>query len=184
MVPNAKVTATRESDGSQSYCVTGPDGRYEFPPLPPGHYKLTVQRVGSYQPDDSGVELESGACRDVTLDRSPHGMIGGVVRRADGTPAANMALVLARADSSWYQTTQTDEGGHYAFDSQEPGKYVLGLNYPANSEWFEGSGGGDGVRIPPASTFYPGVQSRSAAKIIRLATDEKLDHFDFTIPSK
>jgi hypothetical protein len=53
--PNAKITATRESDGSEFFCVTGSDGRYEFPPLSPGEYKITTHPVNSYQPDDSEV---------------------------------------------------------------------------------------------------------------------------------
>src|SRR5271170_3177591 len=64
-VPNAQITATRQPDGRQSFCVTDPDGRYEFPPLTPGKYKITVQPVASYQPDDSEVHLTSGTCRDI-----------------------------------------------------------------------------------------------------------------------
>ena len=184
VIPNAKITATRQSDGNKFFCVTDPDGRYEFPPLSPGEYKITTQPVNSYQPDDSEVDLKSGSCRDITIDRSPHAKIGGRVRHSDGTPAANVALVLARSDNSWYTTTQTDADGHFVFDSEEPGEYVLGLNFPANPAWFDGGGGGAGVRIPPASMFYPGVANRSRAKIIRLATDEKLERLDFSIPSK
>jgi hypothetical protein len=159
-VPNAQVVATRQSDGSQSFCTTGPEGRYEFPPLPPGKYKITVRPVGSYQPDESEVNLTGGTCRDITLDRSPHAKVGGHVRRSDGTPVANVALALIRSDNSWYLTTQTDQEGHFGFESQEPGEYVLGLNSPASPDWFDGSGAGAGVQIPPASTFYPGAANR------------------------
>jgi hypothetical protein len=140
-----------------------------------------VQPVGSYQPDDSEVHLASGTCRDITLDRSPHAKIGGHVKRSDGTPVADVAVVLIRSDNSSYQTTQTDRDGHFVFDSQEPGEYVLGLNSPASLDWFDGGGFGDGVRIPPASTFYPGVADRSSALVIRLATDEKLERLDFMV---
>ncbi len=184
VVPNAQITATRESDGNQSFCVTGTDGRYEFPPLPPGKYKISARPVGSYQPDDSEVNLTSGTCRDITLDRSSHGEVGGHVRRSDGTPVANVAVVLISSDNSSYLTTQTDRDGYFVFDSQQPGKYVLGLNSPASSDWFDGGGAGAGVRIPPASTFYPGVANRSSALVIRLATDEKLEDLDFVIPSR
>lgn len=184
VVPNAQITATRQLDSRQSFCVTDPDGRYEFPPLPPGKYKITVQPVGSYQPDDSEVHLTSGTCRDITLYRSPHAKIGGHVRRSDGTPAANVALVLVRSDNSSFVTTQTDPEGYFAFDSQEPGEYVLGLNSPASADWFDGGGFGDGVRIPSASTFYPTVADRSSAMVIRLATDERLERFDFIVPSR
>ena len=47
VVPNAEVAAIRQADGHRFYCVTDPDGRYEFPPLSPRKYKITVQPVGS-----------------------------------------------------------------------------------------------------------------------------------------
>jgi hypothetical protein len=184
VVPNVEVTATRQSDSKQSFSVTDPDGRYEFPPLPPGKYKITAQPVGSYQPDDSEVDLASGACLDITLDRSPHAKIGGHVKRSDGTAVADVAVVLIRSDNSWYLTTQTDRDGYFVFDSQEPGEYVLGLNSPVSPDWFDGGGAGDGVRIPPASRFYPGVADRSSALVIRLAEDEKLEGFNFTVASR
>jgi carboxypeptidase family protein len=184
VVPNAQIAATRQSDGNQFFCVTGSDGRYEFPPLPPGKYKITVRPVGSYQPDDSEIHLTSGTCRDITLYRSPHAKIGGHVRRSDGTTVANVALVLIESDNSSYETAQTDQDGYFVFDSQQPGKYVLGLNFPANREWFDGGGAGDDLTIPPAAMFYPGVANRFNARVIELATDEKLDDLDFVVPSK
>ena len=45
-------------------------------------------------------------------------------------------------------------------------------------------GAGAGVRIPPASMFYPGVANRSSALVIRLTTDEKLKDLDFVVPSR
>ena len=69
------------------------------------------------------------------------------------------------------------------FDSQEPGQYVLGLNYPGRADWFDGGGAGTGVKLPPATLFYPGVRDRSSAPTIQLASDEKLDKLDFAVPS-
>jgi hypothetical protein len=60
------------------------------------------------------------------------------------------------------------------FDSQEPEQYVLGLNYPVRADWFDGGGGGAGVKIPPASLFCPGVRERSNAHIIQLLSVNKV----------
>lgn len=184
VVPNAQVVATRKSDGDQSFCLTDADGRYEFPPLSPGDYKITVQSVASYQPDDSQIDLTPGACRDFTLHRSPHAQIGGHVRGSDGAPFANVGLVLIRSDDSLYETGQADEDGHFVFSFLQPGEYVIGLNFPPNPDWSDGIGMGAGVELPPASLFYPGVANRSSAQVIRLATDEKLDDLEFTVPSR
>jgi Carboxypeptidase regulatory-like domain len=184
VLPNAQVAATRQSDGNQSFCVTGSDGRYEFPPLPPGKYKITVRPVESYKPDDSQIVLTSGTCRDITLYRTSHAEIGGHVTRSDGTPVANVALVLIQSDNSAYMTTPTGADGYFVFGPLQPGKYVLGLNFPASPDWFDGDGGGDGVPLPPASMFYPGVANRSGALVIRLETDEKLEDLNFVVPSR
>ena len=184
VVPNAQIAATRQLDGKQSFCVTGSDGRYEFPPLPPGRYKITVGPVGSYQPDDSQIVLTSGTCRDISLYRAPRAEIGGHVRHSDGTPVANVALILIESDDSSFMTTRTGPDGHFAFDPLEPGKYVLGLNFPASPDWFDGAGGGDALRFPPASTFYPGVAKRSGVMVIELVTDQKLEDLDFVLPSR
>jgi hypothetical protein len=183
-LPNARVTARSKSDGTQFSSTTDADGRYEFQLLPAGSYKITVAPVGSYQPDKSGIDLKPGACWDLTLSRSPHAKISGHVRHYDGSPVAGIDLVLIGSDNSWYWTDQTDEKGYFEFDSLDPGKFVLGLNFPKRPDWFNGGCGGDCSKAPPASQFYPGVPDRSAARIIELATDEKLDHLDFTIPAK
>jgi len=183
-VRDAHVIANRQSDNKKYVCITGAHGRYEFPPLPPGNYKITVQRIRSYQPDDAEVEITGGVCWDLTLSRSSHAEVGGHVRRSDGTPIANVDVVLMSADNTSYETMQTDQNGQFMFDEEAPGKYVLGLNFPPRPDWFNGGGGGVGVRIPPASVFYPGVPDRSKARVIRLATDEKLENLDFMVPAK
>lgn len=42
-VPSARVIARRTSDNAQCVTLADADGRYEFPPVPPGKYKLTVE---------------------------------------------------------------------------------------------------------------------------------------------
>jgi hypothetical protein len=97
---------------------------------------------------------------------------------------ANINVVLIRSDNSTYVTGQTDVNGRFLFASEEPGEYLLGLNYPARSDWFNGGGAGPGLRIPPASMFYPGVANRANAHVIQLGTDQKLDKLDFILPVK
>jgi hypothetical protein len=181
-VGDALITATRQSDNKQFACTTGADGRYEFQPLPPGKYKITVRRIGSYKPDDSEIDLSSGSCWDLTLFRSPHARIAGHVKRSDGTPLPNVDIVLVSSDNSSYLTTQTDRDGQFLFDSQKTGRYVLGLNYPGRPDWLNGTGAGAGVKVPPASLYYPGVRNRSSARIVWLATDEQLDNLVFVVP--
>lgn len=184
VMPNAQVLATRQSDKKRFASITGADGRYEFQPLPPGKYKITVGPVGPLQPDDSVMELNAGACWDLTLSRSPHARIGGHVRHSNGSPASDLDVVLISSDNSWYLTTQTDENGHFIFDSQEPGEFVIGFNFPARADWVNGAGSGSFIKLPPVSLFYPTGSNLSNARVIQLHTDEKLDNIDVTLPAK
>jgi hypothetical protein len=181
-VSNAQVVANRRSDNKQFVAVTDSVGHYEFQPLPPGKYKVTVRPIGSYQPDDSGIELIAGACWDLTLSKFSNAQIGGHVKRPNGAPVTGVGLLLIRSDNTWYQKTQTDGNGHFHFDQHEPGEYVLGLNLPGSPGWVNGSAAGAGIKIPQVSLFYPNAKDRSSARVIRVSDDEKLDSLDFIVP--
>ena len=183
-VPDVNVIARRLSDNTQFFAKTGADGRYEFQPLPPGRYKITADRIGSFQADDSGIDLSRGACRDVALSRSPHARLAGHVRRSDGSPVAKANIVVMSADASWFNTSQTDEDGDFTFDSLPPDEYVVGINPPGAPAWVHSAGAGAGLSIPAASVYYPGVADRSAALVIKLAVDEERDDLDFIIREK
>ena len=178
-VPYAHVIANRESDDIQFVSTAGADGRYEFQPLPPGKYKITVHSAGSTQPDDSGIELSRGACWDLTLSRSPHAQLGGHVHRPDGSTMPNVDVIIMSADNSWFTTSQTDARGSFTFDSLKPGEYVVGINLPGAPAWESAGGGGVGVAPSTASQYYGGTAVRSDALVIKLATDEKRDDIDF-----
>src|SRR5260370_16350310 len=45
-VPGAQVTAINTQTGAQRASVTGGDGRYQLPGLPPGIYDLRVEQEG------------------------------------------------------------------------------------------------------------------------------------------
>ena len=64
VVPNAHVVARRTSDNTQFVTLADADGRYEFPPVPPGKYKLTVE----------GMALLHGDGGELTVSRAPAGI--------------------------------------------------------------------------------------------------------------
>jgi len=181
-VPHAHVVARRESDGAQFATSADGEGRYEFEPLPPGEYKITVGRVGSYQPDDSGARVSAGECWDVTISRSPHARIGGHVRHADGSPVSDVDVIVMSADNSWYMTDRADVHGHFRFNSLDPGEYVVAINLPGAPPWQDGGGGGPGVAPKTASMYFGGATQRSGALVITLTADEKRDDLDFIAP--
>jgi len=179
-IPDAQVIARRESDGTQFFCTSRADGRYEFEPLPPGRYEITVDPIGSLQPDKADIGVSRGACWDLTLSRSPHAQLGGHVRRPDGSPVPNVEVIIIGADDSWFITSEADARGYFTFDSLNPGEYVVGINLPGAPAWKVG--GGAGVAPPSASLYYGGAAQRSGALVVKLAPDEKRDDLDFIVP--
>lgn len=182
-VPSARVIAQRESDKLQSTAITDAEGRYEFQPLPPGEYKITVDSIGSQQPDEDGANITRGSCWDVTLSRSPHAQISGHVHRSDGSPMADVPVmrIEPNGDGSSYDTTLTDARGYFTFDGLRPGEYVVAINLPGSPPWEFGACGG-ACEVPPASLYYNGVAERAHALVIKLAADEKRFDVNFTAP--
>jgi hypothetical protein len=182
-IAGAHVIAQRQFRNFQSVAVTDADGRYEFQPLPPGNYKITVDSIGSQQPDDANILVHPGGCLDLTLSRSPHAQISGHVHHPDGSamPDVPVMLIEPDGDGSSYNTTHTDAHGYFTFNGLRPGDYVVAINLPGAPAWKHEMCGG-ACEIPPASLYYNGVAERAHAQVIKLATDEKRLDIDFTAP--
>jgi hypothetical protein len=182
-VPNAQVTATKNSDKSRSFAVTDSDGHFQFAPLSPGRYKLTVDPIGSFRPDDDRADVKPGSCWDVTMSKSPHAQISGHLRYPDGSPAAGVPVLIIDADGSGYNTKESDEHGHFISESMSAGKYLVAVRSPDAPPWEISSCGG-ACEIPPGAVYYPLMHDRSDALVIDLSEDEKRKNIDFTIPKK
>jgi hypothetical protein len=181
-LPGAIVVATNQQKQVEYKASTDSDGHYEFPPLPSGRYTINTTTTASDPPDDSSVEIKAGGCWDLSLTRSPHAHLSGQIRRANGKPLIHVDVVLTDSENTTYVTTQTDANGRFEFDDETPGHYVIGINFPPQADWFNGGGGGEGIKIPPASMFYSGVFDRANAQVIDLKKDEKIDNLDFVVP--
>jgi hypothetical protein len=180
-VQGARVIAQRQFRNFQSTAITDAEGRYEFQPLPPGEYKITVDSIGSPQPDDTNILVHPGGCWDLTLYRSPHAQISGHVHHSDGSLMPDVAVMLIDGDGSGYNTTHTDTRGYFTFDGLRPGDYVVAINLPSAPAWKHEMCGG-ACEVPPASLYYNGVAERAHALLIKLATDEKRHDLDFIAP--
>jgi len=152
-VPDAHVVAHPSSDDAEFVATTGADGRYKFQPLPPGKYKLTVDPIKAFHPDDAHLEVSSRTCWDLTLSRSPHAHLGGHVQRSNGSPAAQVPVLIAKKDGSWLTTEKSDARGYFHLESLPSGKSVVGINLAGAPAWkYAGCGGA--CEIPPASLYY------------------------------
>ena len=182
-VPGAQVLASRKSDKAHFFAATDATGHFEFAPLEPGTYKLTVDKIGSFRPDDSAVDVKSGSCWNVTMSRSPHGRISGHVRHSDGSPVPGTPVLIIDADGSGFNTIESDEYGSFVSDGMTSGKYVVAVNSPDAPRWKISACGGV-CDIPPGALYYPWMHDRSDALVIELSEDEKRNNIDFMIPNK
>jgi hypothetical protein len=185
-IPDAHVIAHRTTDDAQFVATTDVEGRYEFQPLAPGKYRLSMDPMKSFQADDTRIDLKSHQCWDLTLSRAPHAHLGGHLQRSNGSPAAQVPVLLTDEDGSWFETIVSDANGYFHREMLSPGRYVIGVNLPGEPPWkpFGCSGTPGACTIPKVSLYYPGMRNRADALLINLATDEKRDDIDFTIPAK
>jgi hypothetical protein len=171
------------SDNAQFVATTGPDGRYEFPPLRPDTYKLTVDPIGPFQPDQEKIDVRPGACWDLTLASHPHphARITGHVRYSDGSQAAGIGVLLIKGNGTW-SISNADSHGYFRLDSLDPGEYIVGVNLPSAPPWKYGAAGsGD---APPALRYYPNTPDRASAISVTLSKDEKRDDIDVIVPTQ
>ncbi|MFF5256844.1 MFS transporter [Streptomyces leeuwenhoekii] len=131
-VADALVVLT-DADGTVTGSqVTGKDGRYAFPGLPPGEYAVTVVHrqyepltrpvtVGTQGPVEADAELTRAVSR-----------LDGRVRGPEGHAVDGARLTLTDG-SSIVLTALTDRRGRYRFPAAPTGEYTLIATTPAGS---------------------------------------------------
>src|SRR5438132_6342148 len=67
IVPGATVQATNVATNSSSTAVTTSDGIYVIPALPPGIYKIKVEKAGFKTAEVTGVTLIGGGTVDTDI---------------------------------------------------------------------------------------------------------------------
>jgi hypothetical protein len=190
----------------ESLTETDPSGRYRLE-LPPGRYHIATGSVAvpTYHPNTTDIS----AARIITVARDfvvqdidfgtfvpataaprgfppGNGVLSGVLRYPDGTPASGISVVATPVSVGQgavtltvINTTQsamtmtrianprvqavTDASGAYQIQNLGPESYHLVAGY---SE---------------APVFYPGVPDVAAAKTVIVALNSKIDNLDFTV---
>jgi Carboxypeptidase regulatory-like domain len=157
-VSHANVVASTLPDHSQFFASTDDEGEYEFPPLPPARYKIAVDPIGSFRPDNSEIQIDRGKCWDLTLKKYPHARIAGHVHHSDGSPVRVLPVLLLKPDEESWTTSSTDARGYFHFDSLRAGNYIVGIDFGGSADWKNTSGVGGS--LPRATLYYPAVTDR------------------------
>jgi hypothetical protein len=174
-VPNASVVARRVSDNTQFVAITDEDGLYEFPPVPPGNYKLDLDQIVPLKGSGGELKVGRGACWDLTLEvpKETDGSISGRVATPDGRPyVVHRWVDIASVDEERWTTAEIDnKDGYYEARGLEPGRYIVGIGIRSS-----------GFAPLPVPVYYPGVRSEKNATIIELGRAQKQSHIDFPLP--
>src|SRR5688572_25730896 len=104
-VANAKVAAVNEQTGVRREAVTGTDGFFRFPDMPPGSYDLTIEASGFRVHSQKGVEVAVN--RNVTVNASLQ--VGSVTERVDVTSAPPQVDFVKGGLSSLVGTREAQE---------------------------------------------------------------------------
>jgi protocatechuate 3,4-dioxygenase beta subunit len=198
----------REDTKTASMLATRTDasGHFKFERVPRGAYVLGPARVGTSSGAGSGDELNlqiaaGSRIENVVLTATRGGTISGTVTDEFGDPASALVVAITRASipsaaaitSSLTgvaaaqvsgRSTGTDVRGRYRITGLPPGHYVISvvpaLAAPVAEVHFIDESGHDRV-FPPASTFYPGVQTMSQASSIPVSENVDASGIDVAV---
>lgn len=164
LLRGAPSDAREEGAVSVMAAVTDPAGRYSLTDVPPGRYRLIVERsgfVGQQLGASSPLILVDGAVlKDMNFRLTPQGVVTGRVLDEDGDPVQNAIitcyrLTYTRGRKQWVavNSQSTNDLGEYRMHSLAPGKYVVSATYRTGPPDVRARGAED-IYAP---TFYPGV---------------------------
>ncbi len=166
-VPLPKTKIHLVGPSQQIDFVTNEDGIFHGI-LNPGKYAITAEFPTGYAAYfvPSAIAVTEHRCTQLTVGVHPTGSITGHIVDVDGDPLGPMSVQLTletAADQQFVQSVYPDEKSNLKADNLLPGQYILGLNTYLPVSRFS-------PRYPPV--YFPGVGSRSEARVITLGAGE------------
>ncbi|HEV3042194.1 MAG TPA: carboxypeptidase-like regulatory domain-containing protein [Candidatus Angelobacter sp.] len=172
-IPNHKIVAKQESNGTEHWAFTDSSGNFEFEPHPAGTYDVTANTTQGLWADDGSTTVGSRSCNLIPFELSPDGQISGHVTTANGKPFKEHPWVeVVSEERGESRSAYVDEEGYFQFNGLRPGRYLVGIGIqadPGTPEW-------------RSRIYYPGVRTRASAVIIELGHAEKRTDVDLRLP--
>lgn len=179
---------------------TDQSGRFAFTNVPPGSYRLVVERSG-YARQEFGqralgrrgvaLNLSSGQrMTDLLFRLIPAGVITGRVYDENGEPVVGVVVsVLRRVYREGQlafeggESDRTDDRGEYRIFNLMPGKYVVSATPMGGMAGFgvRRRGGGEPGEETYVPTYYPGLVDPNAAVPLEVTPGQELTSIDFTL---
>jgi Carboxypeptidase regulatory-like domain len=134
--PLSKATVELRTDASNpsvvDTIVTDTDGRFVFPNVRPGRYRLTVKRQGYTRPPRSISVVAGQTLPEIQLPMTPTGAIYGAVYNGKNEPLGNVEVEALKASYpegrrilTEVQTVHTNDLGEYRLFWLTPGRYYI-----------------------------------------------------------
>jgi protocatechuate 3,4-dioxygenase beta subunit len=211
-VPKAAVTLTQDPrQGASATFVTGSDGRFVFPAVPPGQYRLTAKRNGYADAEygrrgtnggGSSITVTAGAnLKDVNLTMTAYSAISGRITDGDGEPvvaavveALRYSYANGRRSLTEVKAVETNDRGEYRLFWLQPGKYYIrcGGSHQILRTTIDLASTGGFVRAAPPSApdkrpyapaYFPGTADPQSATAIDLTPGSDYGGADFILNS-
>ena len=193
-LPSPLVNARLQLTGGPRELVVRTDatGRFLFPGLSPGRYRLYVTKDGFIRQEypyaamgAPGLPISLNPAqeiRNVVFSLEPARTISGVIRDSRNAPIAGVVVEALRRGFdrrgnrtlSRTASTRTDDKGSYRLYWLDPGEYVLSAVPPPPTN----------VQLRAltlAPTYFPGSLSLDDAKPVRLDSDRDANGLDFAL---
>ena len=188
--------------GQPPQAITDHDGRFAFPRLRPGEYRINVQRTGYAPLDEAGqghtIELADGqAIENLQLQMQKGAVIAGRILGPSGEPQADVrVMALRRMPGPQAQARlmpapmqglqQTNDLGEFRLAGLPPGEYFVSAAPNMQSPF-----GGPAVAAPSpgrsrtavTTTYYPGTTDQAAAQPVAVARGAEVGNISFMLQS-
>lgn len=173
---------------------TDAEGKFCFDRVAPGTYQVIAQRVGyldqSYGAGaggDQGMDLAvtaETALPPLKIDLTPRPILSGVVLHADGHPAADLEVTVAKQvhtkegpGPETIENTSTDDRGMFRFSNLAPGTYYLIVQPDSRGPRYSVeflNARGEHVNEAETVTFYSGAAAFANARPIVLKAGQEI----------
>ncbi len=117
--------------GFPAPALVGADGRFAYPAVLPGSWRLSASAPG-FGPVEQPVVVEAGRAVELDLVLPPGARLVIEVRLPDGGPAPHALVVVEVGDRE--RRGATDAGGRYEIDDLPPGPAAIRASMPATGE--------------------------------------------------
>jgi len=188
--------------GPPPQATTDQDGRFAFPRLRPGEYRIELQRTGYAPLDEPGqghtIELADGQAIDnLQLQMQKGAVIAGRILGPSGEPQAYVHVMALRRmegprmpprliPAPMQGMQQTNDLGEFRLAGLPPGEYFVSAAPNMQSPF-----GGPGIAAPSpgqsrtavTTTYYPGTTDQAAAQPVAVARGAEVGNISFMLQS-